>query len=143
MGFALPASFGAKVAVPDREVVAVIGDGGFQMTLQELGTIAQSGLAVKIIILNNNFLGMVRQWQSMFFDNRYSFVELQNPDFITIAKGFGIDGHTVSDRNNLGESLDTLLNSNKPYLLEIICEKEENVFPMVPAGACVTKVMLE
>ncbi|MFL0161427.1 biosynthetic-type acetolactate synthase large subunit [Aquirufa salirivi] len=143
MGFALPASFGAKVAVPDREVVAVIGDGGFQMTLQELGTIAQSGLAVKIIILNNNFLGMVRQWQSMFFDNRYSFVELQNPDFITIAKGFGIEGHTVSDRNNLGESLDTLLNSNKPYLLEVICEKEENVFPMVPAGACVTKVMLE
>ncbi|CAM3786932.1 biosynthetic-type acetolactate synthase large subunit [Aquirufa aurantiipilula] len=143
MGFALPASFGAKVAVPEREVIAVIGDGGFQMTLQELGTIAQSGLPVKIIILNNNFLGMVRQWQSMFFDNRYSFVELQNPDFITIAKGFGIDGHTVSDRNNLGESLDTLLNSNKPYLLEIICEKEENVFPMVPAGACVTKVMLE
>ncbi|AWL09917.1 biosynthetic-type acetolactate synthase large subunit [Aquirufa nivalisilvae] len=143
MGFALPASFGAKVAVPEREVIAVIGDGGFQMTLQELGTIAQSGLPVKIIILNNNFLGMVRQWQSMFFDNRYSFVELQNPDFITIAKGFGIEGHTVSDRNNLGESLDTLLNSKKPYLLEIICEKEENVFPMVPAGACVTKVMLE
>ncbi len=143
MGFALPAAFGAKVAVPDREVIAVIGDGGFQMTLQELGTITQSGLPVKIIILNNNFLGMVRQWQSMFFDNRYSFVELQNPDFITIAKGFGIDGHTVSDRNNLGESIDTLLNSKKPYLLEIICEKEENVFPMVPAGACVTKVMLE
>ncbi|MHA8056241.1 biosynthetic-type acetolactate synthase large subunit [Aquirufa nivalisilvae] len=143
MGFALPASFGAKVAIPEREVIAVIGDGGFQMTLQELGTIAQSGLPVKIIILNNNFLGMVRQWQSMFFDNRYSFVELQNPDFITIARGFGIEGHTVSDRNNLGESLDTLLNSKKPYLLEIICEKEENVFPMVPAGACVTKVMLE
>lgn len=143
MGFALPAAFGAKVAVPEREVVAVIGDGGFQMTLQELGTIAQSGLPVKIIILNNNFLGMVRQWQQLFFDNRYSFVELQNPDFITIAKGFGIAGHTVSDRTELSDSLDTLLNSDKPYLLEIVCEKEENVFPMVPAGGCVTSVRLE
>jgi acetolactate synthase-1/2/3 large subunit len=143
MGFALPAAFGAKVAVPKREVVAVIGDGGFQMTLQELGTIAQSGLPVKIIILNNNFLGMVRQWQQLFFDNRYSFVELQNPDFITIAKGFGIAGHTVSDRAELSDSLDTLLKSDKPYLLEIICEKEENVFPMVPAGGCVTSVRLE
>ncbi|NBB27606.1 biosynthetic-type acetolactate synthase large subunit [Cellulophaga sp. BC115SP] len=143
MGFALPAAFGAKVGAPDREVVAIIGDGGFQMTLQELGTIAQSGLPVKIIILNNNFLGMVRQWQQLFFDRRYSFVELQNPDFITIAKGFGIAGHTVSDRALLSESLDTLLNSDKPYLLEIICEKEENVFPMVPAGTCVTNVILE
>jgi acetolactate synthase-1/2/3 large subunit len=143
MGFALPAAFGAKVAVPQREVVAVIGDGGFQMTLQELGTIAQSGLPVKIIILNNNFLGMVRQWQQLFFDNRYSFVELQNPDFITIAKGFGIAGHTVSNRAELSDSLDTLLNSDKPYLLEIVCEKEENVFPMVPAGGCVTSVRLE
>jgi acetolactate synthase-1/2/3 large subunit len=143
MGFALPAAFGAKVAVPEREVVAVIGDGGFQMTLQELGTIAQSGLPVKIIILNNNFLGMVRQWQQLFFENRYSFVELQNPDFITIAKGFGIAGHTVSDRAELSDSLDTLLNSDKPYLLEIVCEKEENVFPMVPAGGCVTSVRLE
>lgn len=143
MGFALPAAFGAKVAVPEREVIAIIGDGGFQMTLQELGTIAQSKLPVKIIILNNNFLGMVRQWQQLFFDNRYSFVELQNPDFITIAKGFGIAGHTVSDRKDLGASLDQLLASKEPYLLEIICEKEENVFPMVPAGACVTKVRLE
>ena len=143
MGFALPAAFGAKVAVPEREVIAVIGDGGFQMTLQELGTIAQSKLPVKIIILNNNFLGMVRQWQQLFFDNRYSFVELQNPDFITIAKGFGIKGHTVKDRAELSSSLDTLLASEEPYLLEIICEKEENVFPMVPAGACVTKVRLQ
>ncbi|MFD1819760.1 acetolactate synthase, large subunit [Pseudarcicella hirudinis] len=143
MGFALPAAFGAKVGAPDREVVAIIGDGGFQMTLQELGTIAQSGLPVKIIILNNNFLGMVRQWQALFFDKRYSFVELQNPDFITIAKGFGISGHTVSDRGQLSESLDTLLNSDKPYLLEIICEKEENVFPMVPAGASVAAIRLE
>lgn len=143
MGFALPAAFGAKVGAPDREVIAIIGDGGFQMTLQELGTIAQSGLPVKIIILNNNFLGMVRQWQQLFFDKRYSFVELQNPDFITIAKGFGIAGHTVSDRDNLSESLDTLLASDKPYLLEIVCEKEENVFPMVPAGASVSAIRLE
>ncbi|WP_395767111.1 biosynthetic-type acetolactate synthase large subunit [Aquirufa sp.] len=143
MGFALPAAFGAKVAVPEREVVAVIGDGGFQMTLQELGTIAQSKLPVKIIILNNNFLGMVRQWQELFHARRYSFVELENPDFITIAKGFGIPGHTVSDRSLLSESLDTLLNSETPYLLEIVCEKEGNVFPMVPAGSSVTNVRLE
>lgn len=143
MGFALPAAFGAKAGAPEREVIAIIGDGGFQMTLQELGTIAQSGLPVKIIILNNNFLGMVRQWQQLFFDKRYSFVELQNPDFITIAKGFGIAGHTVNDRANLSESLDTLLASDKPYLLEIICEKEENVFPMVPAGASVSAIRLE
>lgn len=143
MGFALPAAFGAKVAVPEREVVAVIGDGGFQMTLQELGTIAQSKLPVKIIILNNNFLGMVRQWQELFHARRYSFVELENPDFITIAKGFGIPGHTVSDRSLLSESLDTLLNSETPYLLEIVCEKEGNVFPMVPAGSTVTNVRLE
>ena len=143
MGFALPAAFGAKVAVPEREVVAVIGDGGFQMTLQELGTIAQSKLPVKIIILNNNFLGMVRQWQELFHERRYSFVELENPDFITIAKGFGIPGHTVTDRSLLSESLDTLLNSETPYLLEIVCEKEGNVFPMVPAGGTVTNVRLE
>lgn len=143
MGFALPAAFGAKVAVPEREVVAVIGDGGFQMTLQELGTIAQSKLPVKIIILNNNFLGMVRQWQELFHARRYSFVELENPDFITIAKGFGIPGHTVTDRSLLSESLDTLLNSETPYLLEIVCEKEGNVFPMVPAGSTVTNVRLE
>jgi acetolactate synthase I/II/III large subunit len=143
MGFALPAAFGAKVAAPNREVIAIIGDGGFQMTLQELGTIAQSGLPVKIIILNNNFLGMVRQWQQLFFDKRYSFVELQNPDFITIAKGFGIAGHKVADRAELSASLDTLLASEKPYLLEIVCEKEENVFPMVPAGTSVSMIRLE
>lgn len=143
MGFALPAAFGAKVAVPDREVVAVIGDGGFQMTLQELGTIAQSKLPVKIIILNNNFLGMVRQWQELFHARRYSFVELENPDFIMIAKGFSIEGHKVSDRGLLSESLDILLNSKTPYLLEIVCEKEGNVFPMVPSGSTVTNVRLE
>lgn len=143
MGFAIPASFGAKVGAPDREVVGIIGDGCFQMTIQELGTIAQSGLAVKMIILNNNFLGMVRQWQQLFYDNRYSFVELQNPDFITIARGFGIDGHTCSERENLCDSLDKMLDSKKAYLLEVIVEKEENVFPMVPAGTSVSEIRLE
>jgi acetolactate synthase-1/2/3 large subunit len=143
MGYALPASFGAKVGAPDREVVAMIGDGCFQMTIQELGTIAQSGLPVKIIILNNNFLGMVRQWQQLFHQKRYSFVELQNPDFITIARGFGIDGHTCGQREELHASLDKMLASDKPYLLEVLVEKEENVFPMVPTGACVADIRLE
>ncbi len=142
MGFALPAAFGAKVGAPDREVVAIIGDGCFQMTLQELGTIVQNKLPVKAIILNNNFLGMVRQWQQLFHDRRYSFVELQNPDFITIARGFGMDGHTCNQREDLNASLDTLLASDKPYLLEVIVEKEENVFPMVPAGASVADIRL-
>lgn len=143
MGFAIPAAFGAKKGAPEREVVAFIGDGCFQMTIQELGTIAQSGLPVKLIILNNNYLGMVRQWQQLFFKKRYSFVELQNPDFVTIAKGFGIAGHTCSDRENLSESLERLLQSDKPYLLEVIVEKEENVFPMVPAGAAVADIRLD
>ncbi len=142
MGYALPAAFGAKVGDPSREVVAIIGDGCFQMTIQELGTIAQSGLPVKIIILNNNFLGMVRQWQQLFFEKRYSFVELQNPDFITIGKGFGIAGHTCEQRENLSDSLDKMLQSDKPYLLEVIVEKEENVFPMVASGACVSEIRL-
>ena len=143
MGYALPAAFGAKVGDPERDVYAFIGDGCFQMTIQELGTIAQSGLPVKIIILNNNFLGMVRQWQQLFHQKRYSFVELQNPDFITIAKGFGIDGHTCIKREDLSESLDKLIASDKPYLLEVLVEKEENVFPMVPSGACVADIRLQ
>lgn len=143
MGYALPAAFGAKVGDPERDVYAFIGDGCFQMTIQELGTIAQSGLPVKIIILNNNFLGMVRQWQQLFHQKRYSFVELQNPDFITIAKGFGIDGHTCVKREELSESLDKLIASDKPYLLEVLVEKEENVFPMVPSGACVSDIRLQ
>jgi acetolactate synthase I/II/III large subunit len=143
MGFAIPASFGAKVGNKDRTVVAIIGDGCFQMTIQELGTIAQSGLAVKLIILNNNYLGMVRQWQQMFFDNRYSFVKLQNPNFVMIGKGFGIEGHTCDKREDLSESLERMLNHNGAYLLEVIVEKEENVFPMVPAGAAVADIRLE
>lgn len=143
MGFALPAALGAKVGAPDREVVAIIGDGGFQMTLQELATIWQENLNVKIMILNNNFLGMVRQWQQLFFDNRYSFVDIKNPDFVTIAKGFHIEGHTCRERGDLRTSLEKMLNHDGAYLLEVICEKEENVFPMVPAGQAVDKIRLE
>ncbi len=143
MGFAIPAAFGAKMGAKDREVVAVIGDGCFQMTIQELGTIAQSKLPVKLIILNNNYLGMVRQWQQLFFQNRYSFVELQNPDFVAIAKGFGLNGSTCSERENLSDSLDAMLKSEIGYVLEVIVEKEENVFPMVPAGTSVSEIRLE
>ena len=143
MGFGLPASLGAQLGAPDRTVVAVIGDGGFQMTIQELGTIAQNKLPVKIIILNNNFLGMVRQWQQMFFDKRYSFTELQNPDFIAIAKGFGIDGHKVEVREDLEKGVSKMINHHGPYLLEVVIEKEDNVFPMVPTGASVSDIILE
>lgn len=142
MGFALPAAIGAKVGAPERDVVAIIGDGGFQMTIQELGTILQWGIPVKIIILNNNFLGMVRQWQQLFFDKRYSFTEIVNPDFITIAKGYGIAAQKVSAREALNEALDTLLAAKDSYLLEVIVAKEENVFPMVPSGASVSDIRL-
>ena len=143
MGYGLPASIGAQFAAPDRTVVAIIGDGGFQMTIQELGTIAQNKLPIKIVLLNNNFLGMVRQWQQLFFEKRYSFTELTNPDFITIAKGFGIAGHKVENRENLSDSIQTMIDYPGPYLLEVVVEKEDNVFPMVPAGASVSHIMLE
>jgi acetolactate synthase I/II/III large subunit len=142
MGFALPAAFGAQVGAPDRQVVAIIGDGCFQMTLQELGTIVQNKQPVKAIILNNNFLGMVRQWQQLFHARRYSFVELQNPNFVMIAKGFGMEGHTCDERATLSDSLDRMLAHDGPYLLEVVVEKEENVFPMVPAGASVAQIRL-
>ncbi len=143
MGFAIPAALGAKFGAPDREVVSFIGDGCFQMTIQELGTIAQSGLPVKLVILNNNFLGMVRQWQDLFFEKRYSFVELQNPDFITISKGFGLEANRVTEREDLSAALDAMLASDKGYVLEVVVEKEENVFPMVPAGTSVSEIRLK
>lgn len=142
MGFALPAALGAQVAAPERQVIAVIGDGSFQMTLQELGTIAQFKLPVKIIILNNNHLGMVRQWQEMFFEKRYSFVEMQNPDFVTIAKGYGIEGASISNRENLAQAIQAALDHEGPYLLELQVEKEEKVFPMIPSGMTVDKIRL-
>lgn len=143
MGFGLPASMGAQLAAPHRTVIAMIGDGGFQMTIQELGTIAQNKLPVKIIILNNHFLGMVRQWQQLFFEKRYSFTELQNPDFITIGKGFGIDGHKVEKREDLEPGIQKMIDHDGPYLLEVVIEKEDNVFPMVASGASVSDVILE
>ncbi len=143
MGFAIPAALGAKFGAPDREVVSFIGDGCFQMTIQELGTITQSGLPVKLVILNNNFLGMVRQWQDLFFEKRYSFVELQNPDFITISRGFGLEANRVTEREDLSAALDAMLASDKGYVLEVVVEKEENVFPMVPAGTSVSEIRLK
>ena len=142
MGFALPAAIGAKLGAPEKEVIAIIGDGGFQMTIQELGTILQCGAAVKIVILNNNFLGMVRQWQQLFFDKRYSFTDIKNPNFLKIAEGYGIKGHKITDREELQKGLKTLLNNKESYLLEVIVEQEENVFPMVPTGASVSEIIL-
>jgi acetolactate synthase-1/2/3 large subunit len=143
MGFGLPASMGAQLGAPERTVIAVIGDGGFQMTIQELGTIVQNKLPVKIIVLNNNFLGMVRQWQQLFFEKRYSFTELQNPDFIAIGKGFGIEGHKVEVREDLEKGIQKMIDHDGPYLLEVVIEKEDNVFPMVPTGASVSEILLE
>ena len=143
MGFALPAALGAKMGAPNREVVAVIGDGGYQMTIQELGTIFQTGSAVKIVVLNNDFLGMVRQWQQMFFEKRYASTELVNPDFVTIAKGYYIDAERVSERKNLKLAIKKMIESKKPYFLEVKVEKEDNVFPMIPTGASVSDIRLE
>src|SRR3989339_57745 len=143
MGFALPAAIGAKFGALDRTVVAVIGDGGFQMTLQELGTIMQTGLNVKILILNNRFLGMVRQWQELFNDRRYSFVDIQSPDFVQLAKAYGIDGASVDDRKLLKNALQTMLDHDGSYLLEVMVGKENNVFPMVPQGCSVSEIRLK
>ena len=142
MGFALPAAIGAKLGNPEKTVVAIIGDGGFQMTIQELGTILQANVDVKILILNNNFLGMVRQWQQLFFDRRYSFTEIVNPNFTAIAKGYSIDALKISERNELENGLDTLLNSTGAFLLEVVVEQEENVFPMIETGASVSEIRL-
>ena len=143
MGFALPAALGAKTAAPNKQVIAIIGDGGFQMTLQELGTIAQTKAAVKIVILNNNFLGMVRQWQEMFFEKRYSFTEMTNPDFVAVAKGFGINAKKVTERSLLENSITEMLKHKEAFLLEVVVEKEGNVFPMIPTGASVSEIRLE
>ena len=143
MGFALPAALGCKIGAPQREVIAVIGDGGFQMTIQELGTIFQTQAAVKIVILNNDFLGMVRQWQQLFFDKRYASTELVNPDFITISKGYRIESKRVEKRDELNQSVKEMLDYNGPYLLEVCVNKEENVFPMIPSGSSVSDIRLE
>jgi len=143
MGFALPASLGAKIGQPKRDVIAVIGDGGIQMTIQELATISQYNIKVKILILNNNFLGMVRQWQELFFDNRYSFTEMKNPNFNIIADGYGIKNNKVEDKKDLDKCLKEFINYDGSYLLNVVVEKEENVFPMVPSGESVSNIRLE
>ncbi len=143
MGFGLPAAIGAKIGQPDRQVCAFIGDGGIQMTIQELGTIFQSNINVKIIVLNNNFLGMVRQWQELFFDKRYSFTELINPDFQTIVKGYGIKTSLVSERKDLDAAIQEMAEHDGPYFLEVNVAKEGNVFPMVPTGASVSDIRLK
>ena len=142
MGFALPAAIGAKMAAPDREVVAIIGDGGYQMTIQELGTIFQSKVPVKIVVLNNEFLGMVRQWQQLFFDKRYASTEMTNPDFITIANGYHIEATRVTKREELTDAVSNMIDSKEAYFLEVCVEKENNVFPMVPSGASISEVKL-
>ncbi len=143
MGFGLPAAIGAKLGRPDRPVCLFVGDGGFQMTIQELGTIYQSKVPVKIVLINNNFLGMVRQWQELFFDNRYASTELINPDFQTIAKGYYIPSVKVTKREELDKAIKKMVKSEGPFLLEVVVEKEGNVFPMVPAGASVEDIRLE
>ncbi len=142
MGFGLPAAVGSKIGRPERQVVAFLGDGGFQMTIQELGTILQYKIPVKLIILNNSFLGMVRQWQDMFFSKRYASTALVNPDFVKIALGYDIPAKSVSDRKNLNDLLSEMLNAEGPYLLEINIDKEANVLPMVEPGASVSEVTL-
>ncbi|MBE7174774.1 MAG: biosynthetic-type acetolactate synthase large subunit [Mucilaginibacter polytrichastri] len=143
MGFALPAAIGAKFGTPEKTVVAIIGDGGVQMTIQELGTIMQFGVDVKIIILNNQFLGMVRQWQQLFNDRRYSFVNITSPDFVKVAEGYGIPGQSVSDRKDLKTALKSMLDQKGSYLLEVMVTKENNVFPMVPQGCSVSEIRLK
>jgi len=143
MGFALPAAIGAKMAAPDREVVAIIGDGGYQMTIQELGTIFQNKVPVKIVVLNNEFLGMVRQWQQLFFDKRYASTEMVNPNFVAIAQGYYLEAKKVTDRKDLASAVEEMIASDEPYFLEVCVEKENNVFPMVPSGASVSDIRLE
>ncbi|WP_397364106.1 biosynthetic-type acetolactate synthase large subunit [Olleya sp. R77988] len=143
MGFGLPAAIGAKMAAPDREVISISGDGGYQMTIQELGTIFQQKVPVKIVVLNNEFLGMVRQWQQLFFDKRYASTEMTNPDFVAIAKGYFIDAQKVTKREELKDAVEKMINTDGPYFLEVCVEKEDNVFPMVPSGASVSDIRLE
>ncbi|WP_340157430.1 biosynthetic-type acetolactate synthase large subunit [uncultured Maribacter sp.] len=143
MGFALPAAIGAKMGAMDREVVAIIGDGGYQMTIQELGVIFQHNLPVKIVVLNNEHLGMVRQWQELFFDKRYASTVMVNPDFVKIAEGYSIEAKRISKRKDLKSTIQKMMASDKPYFLEVKVEQEDNVFPMIPSGASVSEVRLK
>jgi acetolactate synthase I/II/III large subunit len=142
MGFALPTAIGAKYGAPDKTIIAIAGDGGIQMTIQELGTVMQFKTDIKILILNNQFLGMVRQWQQLFHEKRYSFVNITSPDFVQVAKGYYIDGQKVSERSKLKDALKTMLDHKGSYLLEVMVGKENNVFPMVPQGRGVSEIIL-
>lgn len=143
MGFGLPAAIGASVAAPGRQVILIAGDGGFQMTLQELGTVTQTGVPVKMVVLNNRFLGMVRQWQDMFFDKRYSFTEISSPDFVMLAAAYGIPGRRVTKREEMDDILTEMLEAPGPFFVEVMVEREDNVFPMVPTGAAVSDIRYE
>jgi acetolactate synthase-1/2/3 large subunit len=143
MGFGLPAAIGAKMAAPEREVISISGDGGYQMTIQELGTIFQQKVAVKVVVLNNGFLGMVRQWQQLFFDKRYASTEMTNPDFVTIAKGYYLNAKRVTKREELADAVTEMIASKEAYFLEVCVEQEDNVFPMVPSGASVSDIRLK
>ena len=142
MGFALPAAIGAKIANPNREVICVAGDGGIQMNIQELAVIKQENIALKILLLNNNYLGMVRQWQEMFYEQRYSFVDLVNPNFIAIANAYGIKGRKVTKPEELQAAIEEMINSKEAFFLEVEVEKREKVFPMIPAGSAVDEIRL-
>ncbi len=142
MGFGIPAAMGAKIGAPERTVCLFCGDGGFQMTLQELGTIMQEEIGVKMILLNNRYLGMVRQWQELFYDERYSFTEMKNPDFVAIGNAYGITSREVNQREELNEAIADMLKDDKPYLLVVNVETKGLVYPMIPAGACITDILL-
>ena len=143
MGFGLPAAIGAKLGAPERQVIAVVGDGGIQMTIEELGVILQTDVHVKILLLNNEFLGMVRQWQQLFFDKRYSATEMVNPDFQKIAEAYKIEAKRIDERSDLDQAIQDMLNHEGAYFLEVMVGKENNVFPMVPSGAGVSEIRLE
>lgn len=143
MGFGLPAAIGAWYGRPDRTIIAIVGDGGVQMNIQELGTIMQFGAKVKLLILNNEFLGMVRQWQQLFHDKRYSFVNITSPNFVKVAEGYGIPGQRVRERQHLQAALQQMIEHDGPYVLEVMVGKENNVFPMVPQGSSVSEIRLK
>ena len=143
MGFGLPAAIGAKIAKPEKEVIAIVGDGGFQMTIQELAMCWQYDVAVKIVVLDNEYLGMVRQWQELFFDKRYSFVDMANPNFTKIAEGYNVKSLKVERAENLKDGISEMLSYDGPFLLHVKCVKEENVFPMISTGKAVDEIVLE
>jgi acetolactate synthase-1/2/3 large subunit len=143
MGYGLPAAIGAKVANPDKTVIAFMGDGGFQMNIQELGTILQSKIGVKMVLMNNSWLGMVRQWQELFYDKRYSFTELANPDFQKIAQAYDIPSARVSSLDELDSAIEKMMQTDGPFFLEACVMPGENVFPMIPAGATIDKIFID